>query len=182
MTRLSHEQRIIERPTGYDPTIAPWVWMLEDTRQRTKAAVKEISDQVVDWMPPEGGNTIGTLLYHIMAIEMSYLYEDMIQATEFPQELTQLVIHDVRDGEGRQTVVRGEPVGIHLLRLDAARALLLKTLRTMTPTEFRRVRTVEDYDITPEWALHHLMQHEAEHRGQIMELRQRAEKVLTHRA
>jgi hypothetical protein len=92
-----------------------------------------------------------------------------------------LVIHDVRDGEGRLTVVRGEPVGIHLLRLDAARALLLKTLHTITPAEFRRVRAVETYDITPEWALHHLMQHEAEHRGQIMELRQRAEKALLQR-
>jgi hypothetical protein len=95
--------------------------------------------------------------------------------------LAQLVVYDVRDGEGQLTVVRGEPLGIHLLRLDAARALFLKTLRTITLTEFRRVRTVETYDITPEWALHHLMQHEAEHRGQLMELRQRAEKALSQR-
>lgn len=178
MEPSTREQRILEQPTGYDPVIAPWVWMLEDTRHRTKAAMQGITDQVVDWMPPEGGNTIGTLLYHLMAIEMSYLYEDILQVTGFPQELAQLVVYDVRDGESQLTAIRSEPLGIHLLRLDAARTLLLKTLRTMTPTEFRRVRTVEDYDITPEWALHHLMQHEAEHRGQIMELRQRAEKVL----
>jgi uncharacterized damage-inducible protein DinB len=181
MEPTTREQRILEHPTGYSPVIAPWVSMLEDTRQRTKAAVQGISNQAVDWTPPEGGNTIGTLLYHIMAIELSYLYEDMLQVTAFPQEVAQLVIHDVRDGEGRLTVVRGEPVGIHLLRLDAARALLLKTLHTITPAEFRRVRAVETYDITPEWALHHLMQHEAEHRGQLMELRQRAEKALSQR-
>lgn len=180
MEPSTREQRIIERPTGYDPVIAPWIGMLADSRRRTKEAVQGINDQIVDWTPPEGGNTIGTLLYHLMAIEMSYLYEDMLQVTEFPQELAQLVVYDVRDGEGRQTAVRGEPLGIHLLRLDVARTQLLKTLRTMTPTEFRRVRTVEDYDITPESALYHLMQHEAEHRGQIMELRQRAEKVLLH--
>jgi uncharacterized damage-inducible protein DinB len=181
MEPTTREQRILELPIGYGPVIAPWVSMLEDTRQRTKAAVQGISNQAVDWTPPEGGNTIGTLLYHIMAIELSYLYEDMLQVTAFPQEVAQLVIHDVRDGEGRLTVVRGEPVGIHLLRLDAARALLLKTLHTITPAEFRRVRAVETYDITPEWALHHLMQHEAEHRGQLMELRQRAEKALSQR-
>lgn len=176
------EQRIIERPTGYDPVIAPWVGMLADSRRRTKEAVQGISDQTVDWTPPEGGNTIGTLLYHLMAIEMSYLYEDLLQVTALPKELEQLVVYAVRDEQGQQTVVRGEPLGIHLLRLDVARTQLLKTLRAMTPAEFRRVRTVEDYDITPEWALYHLMQHEAEHRGQIMELRQRAEKVLVQRA
>lgn len=52
----------------------------------------------------------------------------------------------------------------------------------MTPADFHRGRAGEDYDITPEWALYHLMQHEAEHRGQIMELRQRAEKVLLQQA
>ena len=140
-----------------------------------------VSTQTLDWTPPEGGNAIGTLLYHIMAIEMSYLYEDLLQMTDFPKELAQLVIHDVRDEQGLLTVVKGEPLGIHLLRLDAGRALLLKTLRTMTLAEFRRVRPVEGYDITPEWTLHHLMQHEAEHRGEILELRRRAEKGLAQK-
>jgi uncharacterized damage-inducible protein DinB len=40
------------------------------------------------------------------------------------------------------------------------------------------VHTLADYETTPEWVLHHLMQHEAEHRGQIGELRRWAEKVL----
>lgn len=177
MEQSSREQRIMEIPTGYDPNIAPLVWMLEDTRRRTKAAIAGVSEQTVDWTPPEGGNTIGTLLYHIMVIEMSYLYEDMLQVTALPKEVEKLVIHDVRDAHGLLTVVKGEPLGIHLLRLDAGRGLLLKTLRTMSLIEFRRVRAVEDYHITPEWVLHHLMQHEAEHRGQIMELRQRAERV-----
>ncbi|MCE7983237.1 MAG: DinB family protein [Caldilinea sp. CFX5] len=117
MEPSTREQRILERPTGYDPLIAPWVSMLEATRRRTKAAVQEISDQVVDWTPPERGNTIGTLLYHIMAIELSYLYEDILQVTDFPQELAQLVVYDVRDGEGQLTVVRGEPES-HFLQIQ----------------------------------------------------------------
>lgn len=175
MTPSSREQRVIQIPTGYDPLIAPWVWLLEDTRRRTKAALAGLTTATLDWVPPEGGNNIGTLLYHLVVIELSYLYEDILQITEMPQELSALVIYDVRDAHGQLTVVKGEPLGIHLLRLDTGRGLLLNTLRTLTPTEFRRVRPVESYDITPEWALHHLMQHEAEHRGEIMALRQRAE-------
>lgn len=177
MEPSSREQRVLHMPTGYDPLIAPWVWLLEDTRRRTKAALAALTPAVLDWTPPEGGNNIGTLLYHVMVIELSYLYEDILQITEMPKELSALLIYDVRDAHGQLTIVKGEPLGIHLLRLDTGRGLLLNTLRTITPAEFRRVRPVESYDITPEWALHHLMQHEAEHRGEIMALRQRAEQA-----
>jgi uncharacterized damage-inducible protein DinB len=37
---------------------------------------------------------------------------------------------------------------------------------------------IRGYDVTPEWVVHHLMQHEAEHRGQIGELRVAAEQAL----
>ncbi len=43
MEPSTREQRIIERQTGYDPVIAPWVWMLEDSRRRTKEAMQGIS-------------------------------------------------------------------------------------------------------------------------------------------
>ena len=42
----------------------------------------------------------------------------------------------------------------------------------MTLDEFRRPRSLPQYDVTPEWVLHHLTQHEAEHRGHIQGLRE----------
>lgn len=36
MNNLKSNQRFIIAPTGYEPTVAFWVWALEDTRQRTK--------------------------------------------------------------------------------------------------------------------------------------------------
>ncbi len=42
----------------------------------------------------------------------------------------------------------------------------------MTVEDFRRPRHFPgQYDVTPEWVLHHLIQHEAEHRGHIQTLR-----------
>jgi len=43
--------------------------------------------------------------------------------------------------------------------------------------DFRRVRRLPDYDVTPEWVLHHLTQHEAEHRSEIGALRASAERM-----
>ena len=66
----------------------------------------------------------------------------------------------------------------HIDRLDAVRAIFLIALRGMTVDEFRRVRRLSDYDVTHEWVIHHLMQHEAEHRGEIAALRAEAERAL----
>jgi uncharacterized damage-inducible protein DinB len=173
----SEEQRVIHGPAGYEPVIARWVWAIEDTRQRTKASLVGLTDAVVNWVAPQGGNTIGMLLYHLLIIEMSYLYED-IREIGWAAELEPLLPYDVRDGQGRLATFADESLATHLQRLDSGRALLLDTLRQMTVNDFFRPRTVAGVEVTPEWVLHHLMQHEAEHRGQIGEIRNQAEKAL----
>jgi hypothetical protein len=85
---------------------------------------------------------------------------------------------DVRDEAGLLSRVSGRLPAEHDEMLDAVRAYLLEAFRTMTPEDFRRPRHLPDYDVTPEWVVHHLAQHEAEHRGQIGELRLRAELAL----
>jgi hypothetical protein len=45
----------------------------------------------------------------------------------------------------------------HIDRLDAVRVIFLIALRGMTVDEFRRVRRLSDYDVTPEWVIHYLM-------------------------
>ncbi len=45
----------------------------------------------------------------------------------------------------------------------------------MSLDDFRRARNLERYDVTPAWVVHHLLQHEAEHRGEIATIRALAE-------
>lgn len=47
------------------------------------------------------------------------------------------------------------------------RSRLLATFGAMTLADFRRPRALPSYDVTPEWVMHHLLQHEAEHRAEI---------------
>jgi uncharacterized damage-inducible protein DinB len=178
MNSLITDRRFVAAPAGYEPSLARWLWALEDTRQRTKHSLEGLTDEIVDWMPPEGGNSIGALLYHIVVIEMSWLYEEILEVQEYPKELEPLLLYEVREENGRLTPVQGESLEAHLSRLDAGRALFLEGLKGMTAEDFQRLRRLEDYEVTPEWALHHLMQHEAEHRGQILEIRRRAEDAM----
>jgi uncharacterized damage-inducible protein DinB len=78
--------------------------------------------------------------------------------------------YDVREEGGRLTPVTGMSLADHLDRLAAVRDLVLGEVREMDLGEFHRVRCLPDYEVAPDWVLHHLMQHEAEHRAQIAEL------------
>jgi len=168
---------VVEALPGCEPEIGRWLWALEDTRRRTKDSLDGLIQSVIDWFDPHGGSSIGTLLYHLAAIEIDWLYADVLQKP-WPPELEALFPLDVRDEQGHLSAVRGLSLDEHLHRLDAVRSILLDTFRGMTLHEFRRARRVNDHDVTPEWVIHHLMQHETEHRGQTGEIRLRAERTL----
>jgi uncharacterized damage-inducible protein DinB len=55
----------------------------------------------------------------------------------------------------------------HLNRLNVVREKLLEGFMKMSPEEFMITKRFDDYDVSPAYVLHHLMQHEAEHRSQI---------------
>ena len=118
-------------------------------------------------LPPRGGNGIGTLLYHIAAIEADWLSVEVREESDYPPAMVALFPHEVRDAAGRLTVVTGRDLAAHLARLDAVRTQLLATFSAMSLANFTRIRVLPEYDVTPQWVVHHLLQHEAEHRGEI---------------
>ena len=76
-----------------------------------------------------------------------------------------------RDAAGDLTRVLGESLAQHLERLAAVRPILLDRLRPMPANDFHRPRVRPEYDVSPAWVIHHLPQHEAEHRSEIGWLR-----------
>ena len=164
----------IEVVEGCEPEIGRLLWLLEVARERLKERLVGLEPAVLDTQLPNE-NSIGTLLYHIAAIEISWLYEEVAQTDVFPPEVDELMGFEVRDDEGRLTVVNGRSLDEYLHTLDRTRYYLLEVFRQMDMADFRRLRHMERYSCTPEWVLHHLIQHETEHRGQIMTIRTQAE-------
>jgi uncharacterized damage-inducible protein DinB len=173
------KQRIAEPVPANEPAIGRWLWALEDTRRRTRATLAGIAQETLDWAPPQGGNGIGTLLYHIALIEADYLYIDVLELATYPAEVLALFPYPAHDEDRRLTVPPPTSLAEHLQRLDFVRERVLAIFRTMTLDDFLRPRTIPGYgyQITPEWTLHHLMQHEAEHRGEIATFRDQAERA-----
>jgi uncharacterized damage-inducible protein DinB len=161
-----------------DPAITPWLWALQDARERTLEELAPVTPAMIDWQPPDGGSTIGTVLSHLATVEADWLYVEVLEQP-FPPEVVALLPAEMRDARGRLTQVCGITLESHLERLAQVRALLLAVFQQMDLANFRQARTLPDYDVTPEWVLHHLLQHEAEHRSQLGALRAGAERHLT---
>jgi uncharacterized damage-inducible protein DinB len=168
----------VEPLPGYEPTIGRWLWLLEDTRRETKEVSAGIAPAALDWIPPQGENSIGTLLYHIGLIELDWLYVEALENQPWPEELKPLFTLSARDPQEHLSALRGETLKEHLHRLDLLRGHLLAAFWGMTLEEFRRPRAFPRYRVTAEWVLQHLVQHEGEHRGQIQLLRSLAEGAL----
>jgi len=159
------------------PEIGRSLWIMEDIRALTKQAVAGIHGAALDWAPSSALNSIGTLLAHIAVIEADWLYSEVLEQP-FPPEIAALLPPTARDPDGHLTRVGGRGVAEHLAVLDAIRARLLAVFHPMSPDEYRRVRHLADYDVTPEWCLYHLAEHEAAHRGEIETVRTLAEAAI----
>lgn len=170
MSDDARERLTIGALPGYEPEIGLALAMLADTRQRTHGLLEGLADADLDWTPAPGCNSIATVFYHLAAIEADWLYTEVLEIP-FPPEAAALFPRDVRDADDLLSASQGETLAQLMARLDAVRALLLAAFQGMSAAEFRRIRSLPDYDVTPEYVLHHLMQHEAEHRGEIGMLR-----------
>ena len=168
MTNAVKEHLSLDYMPDVVSSIAAALWQLEDGRRETLKVVKDVSAAHLDWEAPHYLNSIGTLLYHIALVEADWLYVEVVQSDFSAVE--KWLPYDSRDSNGRLTPVKGESLADLLTRLKAIRENLLNVFRVMTVEDFRREREMERYYVTPEWVLHHLLLHEAEHRGEIMML------------
>ena len=158
-------------PIADDPEVGRWLAALEEARQETIRELSSVTPEMLDRRPDPSLNSIGTLLYHIALIETSWLLDDIFEGEPGPDWLQSLLPFSDRDESGRLIQVDGVPIAVHLERLSAIRQYLLERLRPMSNDDFHRARHLASYDAAPDWVLHHLLQHEAEHRSHIAWLR-----------
>lgn len=166
------DQRILLPLSGYAVDIGVWLSALEDARARTLRVLHKVEPQWIDFVPEGEGESIGTILYHLAAIEASWLYEDILQIP-LPPDVEAFFPYDVRDDDGKLTSV-SESLQKHLSRLSSIREHLLHEFLNMTTERFWKALGLADYDVSPAYVIHHLMQHEAEHRSQIDAIRMKA--------
>jgi uncharacterized damage-inducible protein DinB len=171
MTR--REVRTLE-PLADAPEVGRWLSAMEDGRRDTLREMEGVSDNLIDRRPPKSDNSVGTLLYHVALIEADWLFDDVFGISLDESAVAAWFPLADRDTDGVLTEVQGELVDTHLRRLAAVRQELMDRLQPMSVADFHTPRAREQYDVSPAWVVHHLLQHEAEHRGEIGWLKRQA--------
>lgn len=176
MTQQERKQLILTPLPGYPPEVGLALAALEESRQRTREKLANLPETLVDWTPPGWSNSIGSLLYHIALIEVDWLYSEIL-VHDFPEEVLGLFPYDVRDEDGNLTVVAGLSLATHWQRLERVRSIFLEEMHAINAEDLGQVRELPPYDVTPTWVIHHLLQHEAEHRGEMGMVRTMGEAI-----
>ncbi|CAH2714563.1 hypothetical protein BACCIP111895_01735 [Neobacillus rhizosphaerae] len=160
----------------YEQEIGRWLWCLEDVRRTLITEITGISQSVIDTKMDER-QTIGSLLYHIALVEADWLYVEVLGA-EWDPEIRSLFPLEDRSEDGSMTHFEGQSLEEHFYRLNKVREVFLSHFRSMDLTDWRKPRVLEHYDVTPEWVVYHLIEHESHHRGQIFQLLREYQNLL----
>src|SRR5262249_57992020 len=70
---------VVASVEGAEPEIGRWLWGLEDARRRTKRQLAGVYPAALDWTDGQEGNSIGTVLAHLAAIELDWLFRDVLE-------------------------------------------------------------------------------------------------------
>ncbi|MEM9921134.1 MAG: DUF664 domain-containing protein [Bacteroidota bacterium] len=163
--------QIGKAPEGYSPQIGSMVLMLEDLKERVAYTVKDLSQKETDFLLDEKATRVGALVLHLAATEKFYqVYTFKNRGYSEEEKLVWDIPMDLGD-KAREELV-GKPIDYYLKRWDEVRKESLRLLKTKDDEWFNSKMT--DSDLTNHYAWYHVMEHQANHLGQILLVLNRA--------
>ena len=163
-------QNIIKEEKGYSSNIGILVSMLDDLKKRITSTVGNLDQNATDFLLDENANTIGAMIYHLAATEKYYqVYTFEERNFNTAEEKEWGVAMNLGD-KGRQ-VLKGKPMEYYLAIWDDVRKDTKKLLKTKDDAWLKERRAGMNYH----WAWYHVMEHQANHMGQIRMITKRVE-------
>nr|WP_240633366.1 DinB family protein [Paenibacillus montanisoli] len=159
---------------GYTPQIGRLLSMMNYARYTTIEAVKDLSQEQLDFLLDPQSNSIGALLLHFAGVEYAYQVETFegreLNAEELAEWGAALDLGDAGRAE-----IKGHDLQFYLNKLEEVRRRTLELFKTVDDEwlyrqkEFSRGRQANHYFM---WF--HVCEDEINHRGQIRLIRKRA--------
>lgn len=158
---------------GFTPGIGYFVSGLEDVRVQLREAVSSLSEEQVGARAVTGAHPIGALVLHIGEAEWWWIQCNIAggEMTDDDRRMAHWDVLDDPDG----FAAKGYSAQYCLDAVDGISARTREYLKTLTDEDLDRIFSFEKRDKTIEvslrWTLHHLIDHEAQHKGQILMLK-----------
>lgn len=145
--------------------------MLRYVRKQTLHAVRDLTAAQLDHRHDGTSNSIGSLLWHIAAVERWYQVDSFEARDWSPEDAAEwnaaLELGDAVHNHG------GKPLEHYLDLLESVRARTERELRTRDEAWLLEVHPLDDADANNYWKWFHVAEDEIGHTGQIRWLRKR---------
>ncbi len=157
---------------GYTPQIGLMVYMLEDLKSRITEQVEDLDQSQTDFLYDKDANSIGSLIMHLVSTEVYYQLGtlDGVQWTE--EELRTLEIAGELNPKAKK-MLRDNPIDYYLDLWTKVRLKSLEGLKTKNDEWF--ASNLEE-GINYQYVWYHVMEHSANHMGQIATIKNRLPK------
>lgn len=157
-------QNMINPVKGYSPQIGTTVAMMEDLKKRITRSVINLNQEETDFLLDDKANRIGAMILHLAAVEKYYQVHTFENRSFNEEEAKQWNIAlDLGDKSRKELV--DQPIEYYLKIWDEVRAESLRQLKTKDDKWFSK--KVKGMNMNNHWAWYHVMEHQANHMGQI---------------
>lgn len=171
-TLICNSQYEIKPEEGYTPNIGIMVYMLEDLKDRITEQVKDLNQSQTDFEFDENANSIGALVMHLIATEAYYQIETL-EERQLSEEEQNLFGVGGELNDTSKAQLKEKPMSHYLNLWNEVREKTLTGLKTKDDAWFSS--TIEE-GINYHWVWYHVMEHQANHMGQIALVKNRIPK------
>lgn len=167
------KQRVLTSHPGLSTGIGYYLSGMEEVRSQVAAAVKDIPDDLIGKPAFLGAHSIGALVLHIGEAEWFWM-QMVVAGRQLTDEIRNAPYWDILDDV--DAVARnGYTATFCLQEVEKIRNLTRDVLFSYNDKDLERIITFERPDKPSvhnlRWILHHLIDHEAHHKGQIFMLK-----------
>ena len=158
----SHAQYKVEPPKGYSQNIGNMISMLDNLKNRVERIVKNLDIEGTDFLLDENANSPGAIIYHLAATE-AYYQVYTFEGRQFNDEEEQLWSTALSLGDNAREQFKGKPINYYLNIYDEVREKTKRLLKEKDDAWFAE----QNGQMTNHWAWFHVMEHQANHMGQL---------------
>lgn len=161
-TSYSFSQTVIKPPKGYTNDIGNMISMLDNLKKRVERHVTNLDQEGTDFLLDENANSPGAIIYHLAATEayyQVYTFEDRgFNADE--KEKWEMALNL---GDKARKEFKNKPIKYYMDIYDDVRKKTKELLKTKDDEWFKKKLG----NMSIHWAWFHVMEHQANHMGQL---------------
>ncbi|MEO9482040.1 MAG: DUF664 domain-containing protein [Ekhidna sp.] len=159
-----YAQNVIKPAKGYSNDIGNMISMLDDLKGRVTRIVSNMDQKGTDFLLDENANRIGAMIMHLAATEV-YYQKYTLEGRAFNAEENKKWGAAMSLGDAGRETLKDQPISYYLDIWDQVRSETKALLKEKDDKWFAKKTSAGS--MNNHWAWYHVMEHQANHMGQI---------------